>query len=85
LDIKAKTQAVIVLVNVYFMTGFDRYLPYNQANIATFMGYNAGIGRLAEECDVLYADVFAAHGMAPWMVDRMRPSKHRVDGRGRFC
>jgi lysophospholipase L1-like esterase len=69
LDIKEKTQAVMVLVNAYFMTGFDRYLPYNQANIATFMGYNAGIERLAEECDVLYADVFAAQGMAPWMVD----------------
>jgi lysophospholipase L1-like esterase len=69
LDIKEQTRAVIVMINAYFMTGFDRYLPYNQANIATFMGYNAGIKRLAEECDVLYADVFAAEGMAPWMID----------------
>jgi lysophospholipase L1-like esterase len=69
LDIKEKTRAVIVMVNAYFMIGFDRYLPYNQANIATFMGYNAGIRRVAEECDVLYADVFAAQDMAPWMVD----------------
>lgn len=69
LDIKEKTGALIVMVNAYFMTGFDRYLPYNQANIATFMGYNAGIKRLAEEIDVLHADVFAAEGMAPWMVD----------------
>lgn len=69
LDIKTKTDAVIVLVNAYFMTGFDRYLPYNQANVATFMGYNCAARRLAEECDVLYADVFAAQAMAPWMVD----------------
>jgi lysophospholipase L1-like esterase len=69
LDIKDQTRAVIVMINLYFMTGFDRYLPYNQANLATFMGYNAGIKRLAEDCDVLYADVFAAEGMAPWMID----------------
>lgn len=69
LDTKEQTGAVIVLVNAYFMTGFDRYLPYDQANISTFMGFNAGIQRLAEECDVLYADVFAAEGMATWMID----------------
>jgi lysophospholipase L1-like esterase len=69
LDIKEKTHAVIVLINAYFMTGFDRYLPYNQANIATFMGYNCGIKRVAQECDVLYADVFGAEDMATWMID----------------
>jgi lysophospholipase L1-like esterase len=69
LTIKDKTQALIVMVNAYFMTGFDRYLPYNQANIATFMGYNGGIRRVAEECDLLYADVFAAQDMATWMID----------------
>jgi lysophospholipase L1-like esterase len=69
LDIKDKTRAVIVLINAYFMTGFDRYLPYNQANIATLMGYNCGIKRVAQECDVLYADVFAAEDMATWMID----------------
>jgi lysophospholipase L1-like esterase len=69
LAIQSETQAVIVLLNAYFMTGFDRYLPYNQANIATFLGYNAGIQELARELDVLYADVFAAEGSATWMVD----------------
>ena len=69
IDIKDKTHAVIVLLNAYFMTGFDRYLPFNQANIATFMGYNCGIKEVAHECDVLYADVFAAEGMSTWMID----------------
>lgn len=69
LDIKIKTGAVIVMLNAYFMTGFDRYLPYNQADLATFIGYNAGIQRLAEECDVLHADVFAAEALAEWMID----------------
>lgn len=69
LDIKEQTGALIVIVNAYFMTGFDRYIPFNKGNVATFMGYNCGLKRLAEECDALYADVFAAEGMATWMID----------------
>ena len=68
-DIKTQTGAVIVIVNAYFMTGFDRYKSFNQGNIATFMGYNCGLKQLSQECDALYADVFAAEGMAPWMID----------------
>ena len=68
-DIRQKTKAVIVLVNAYFMTAFDRYLPFNQGDISTFMGYNAGIERIARESGVLYADVFSAEGMATWMID----------------
>ena len=68
-EIRRDTHAVIVLLNAYFMIGFDRYFPYNQGNLATFMGYNAGIRRIAEECDVLYGDVFAAEGMAEWVID----------------
>ena len=33
------------------------------------MGYNAAEKRLAQECDVLYADVWDAQGMAPWVID----------------
>jgi lysophospholipase L1-like esterase len=68
-DITSQTGALMVIVNAYFMTGFDRYIPFNKANIATFMGYNAGLKRLAQECDALYADVFGAEDMAPWMID----------------
>ena len=69
LDIKNQTGALIVIVNAYFMTGFDRYTPFNKADVATFLGYNAGLQRLALECDSLYADVFAAEDMAPWVID----------------
>lgn len=68
-DIKARTQALVVVVAGYFVTGVDRYLPYNKGNVATLMGYNAGLKRLAEETDCLYSDVFEAQGMAPWIVD----------------
>jgi len=68
-DVKKQTGAVVVIVNVYFMTAWDRYEPYNRADTATVMGFNAALRRLAEECDALYADVFEAQGMAPWTVD----------------
>jgi len=69
LDIKGKTGAVVVVLNAYFMTGFDRYDPFKLGSIASFKAYNAAEEDLARECDVLYADVFDAEGMAPWTID----------------
>lgn len=69
LDIKKQTRAVVVIVNAYYMTAFDKHAPYDRANLATLLGFNAAMKRLAEECEVLYADVFEAEGLAPWMVD----------------
>jgi len=69
LDIKKQTGAVIVIVNACFMTAFDRHEPFNRASVASIEGSNAALRSLAEECDVLYADVFIAQGMAPWTVD----------------
>ena len=69
LDIKKQTSALIVVVDAYFMTAFDCWPPYDHANLATFMGFNCALKRMAEECDVLYADVFASQGMAAWMID----------------
>ena len=69
LDVKKQTGALVMIVNIYFMTAWERYEPYNRANTATVMGFNSALKRLAEECDALYADVFEAQGMAPWTVD----------------
>jgi lysophospholipase L1-like esterase len=68
-DIKSQTDAVIVVVNAYYMTAFDFIAPYNQANLAILKGYNAALKQVVEECDALYADVFEAQGLAPWMID----------------
>jgi lysophospholipase L1-like esterase len=68
-DIKDQTGALMMIVNAYFMTRSDGYVSFNKGNIATLMGYNCGLKYLAEECDTLYADVFAAEGMATWMID----------------
>ena len=69
LEIKNQTGALTVIVNAYFMTGFDCYIPFNKADMGTSLGYNAGLQRLALECDSLYSDVFAAEGMALCMID----------------
>ena len=69
LDIKEQTSALIVVVDAYFMTAFDRWPPYDHASLATFLGFNCALKKMAEECDVLYADVFASQGMASWMID----------------
>ena len=69
LDIQKQTRAVVVLVNAYFLTDFDGHAPYDQADVAVLQGYNSAMKQLAAECGVLLADVFAAEGQAPWMID----------------
>jgi lysophospholipase L1-like esterase len=68
-DIKGQTGAVMVVVSTYFMTAFEFVAPWDKASLATLMGFNAALKRMAEELDVLYADVFDAQGLAPWMID----------------
>jgi lysophospholipase L1-like esterase len=70
-DVKKQTGAVVVVVGMFFETAFDwaKYAPFNKADLATFMGYNAGLKRMAEETGSLFADVFQAQGMAPWTMD----------------
>ncbi len=69
LDIKERSGALMVLINAYYMTAFDQYSPFDRGSLESFIGFNAAMRHLALECDVLYADVFEAQGMAPWMVD----------------
>jgi lysophospholipase L1-like esterase len=69
LDIKKKTGALLVVVNAYFMTDFDRYDPFKLGSVASFKAYNTAERELARECDALYADVFDAEGEAPWTID----------------
>ena len=69
LDIKERSGALMVLINAYYMTAFDQYSPFDRGSLESFIGFNAAMRHLALECAVLYADVFEAQGMAPWMVD----------------
>jgi lysophospholipase L1-like esterase len=67
-EIKERSKAVVVLVNAYFMLDFS-WVTWDKGGIASIMGFNAAEKQLAAECDVLYADVFSAEGMAPWLID----------------
>jgi hypothetical protein len=69
LDIKKQIGALVVVTSLSFFTAFDQYAPFNQADLATVVGFNGGLRQLAEECDCLFADVFAAQEMASWTVD----------------
>lgn len=69
MDVKSKTGAIVAILSNHFMTDFARDPPFSQANIAVFEGYNSGMRRLAEECDVLYVDIFSVLGFSPWTVD----------------
>ena len=69
LDVKEKTKGLILLVNDYFMLAFEKQPPFDQANLDSLLSFNEAINSLAIQCDVLYADVFEAQGIAPWMID----------------
>lgn len=67
-DIQKQTGALVVVDNLSYMTDFDRNGPAH-ANVATFVGFNQALQEMAEECDALYGDIFAAQDMAAWTVD----------------
>jgi lysophospholipase L1-like esterase len=63
------TTALTVLLSTYHITAFDRFHPYDQADIDILRRFNDGIEATATAHDALYADVSAAQGQAPWSVD----------------
>ena len=67
-DVKSACHPVIVLVNVYHMTKFDSYPPFDQGSLSDTHVYNSIIRELAEENDCLLADIWAAEGQADWLV-----------------
>lgn len=69
LDIQKKTNAVVAILDAYLVRDFHRYPPTVNGSIASIVAYNCGMKRVAEECDLLFVDVFGAYGMAPWALD----------------
>ncbi|HPA46970.1 MAG TPA: GDSL-type esterase/lipase family protein [bacterium] len=68
-DVKAACHPVIVLVNVYHMTGFTSYPPFDKGSLNDTNVYNGIIRELAEENDCLLADVWEAEGQADWLIN----------------
>lgn len=69
LDVQKQTGALTVVNSMTFFTAFDRYAPFNHADLATVRGFNAATKQMAEECGALFVDVFGAQDMASWTVD----------------
>lgn len=71
MNIQKKLQALIVVVNTYFITGYKAYpVAWDHADIDIAKMYNSHMQKYAEENGLLYADIFSAQGEADWVVDR---------------
>ncbi len=68
--IRAETPATVVLVGVYFMTGFQQHgAVWGHADLAKTRRWNRRIERYATAHDLIFADVYRAQGEAAWGVD----------------
>ncbi len=67
-DVQSSCGALIVLVNVYHMTGFGWYPPFDRGSAEATLVYNDAIRQLAERTGSLYADVYSAEARADWVV-----------------
>ncbi len=67
-NVQSACKPLIVLVNVYHMTGYEAYPPFDRGGVEATARYNEAIRELAEETGCLYADVYDAEGRADWVV-----------------
>ena len=67
-DVQSSCGALVVLVNVYHMTGFGWYPPFDRGSVEATAAYNDAIRRLGERTGCLYADVHAAEARADGVV-----------------
>jgi len=66
--VRAKCDPVIVLVNVYHMTAWKSYQPFDRGGRLVTIAYNETIRGIAEERGCLYADVWAAEAERDWLI-----------------
>lgn len=67
-DVKAASDPVVVLVNVYHMPRYDWYPPYDRGSGAATQEFNRALRALAARTGCLYADAYRAEGRADWVV-----------------
>ena len=58
----AGLQCRIVIVNVYHMTGYEHYPPFDKGGLELTRRYNAALADIASRCECVYADVWQAAG-----------------------
>src|SRR5208282_4425904 len=67
-DVQKACSPVTVLTTVYYMTGWRSYPPYDKGSVELTRRYNDCIRGLAAEFDCILADVWAAEGLADWLL-----------------
>jgi lysophospholipase L1-like esterase len=77
-DVKAACGPVVVLINVYHMSHYDWYPPFDRGGVEATARYNRAIWELAQRTGCLYADVYAAEGRADSLVHQDSVHANRV-------
>jgi lysophospholipase L1-like esterase len=60
--IQHSIQALIVIVNVYHMSAFEYYPPFDKGSVGKTKEFNQMLEKLAVEKNCVYADVWSAEG-----------------------
>ena len=58
--VRAELNPMIVLVNVYYMTAYHHYPPFDRGGLKATQTYNRLLRRLADDQRCVYADVWSA-------------------------
>ena len=67
-EAKAACDPVTVLTTVYHMTRYDWHAPFDVGGVEATIRYNAAIADLAARHGCILADVWAAEGLADWLI-----------------
>ena len=66
--LRQSTGALIVIVNVYYMSVFHHYPPFDKGSVEATKEYNQMLRELAPQKQCAYADVWGAQGQKEWVV-----------------
>jgi hypothetical protein len=59
---------MIVIANVYYMSAYDYYPPFDKGSVSKAKEYNQMLLGLAEERGCVYADVYSAEGERDFLI-----------------
>lgn len=68
-DVRKAGNPVIVLTTVYNMSAYPLFPPFDKGSVEATEVYNLVIRQVAESFDALVADIWAAEGGAPWVME----------------
>lgn len=66
--VQARLHPAIVLVNVYYMTAYGHFPPFDRGSPTAMLAYNQMLEELARERGLLYADAYGAAAGCPHLV-----------------